>query len=171
MKKKIVMAMLTAAVCVALVGCGSSSSKKETEGTTQSTQSDTKKAETPKQETKKDLPDGNYSEKGNGTMVLYGPSGSTENGKKLLFYLDKGTSITQFTLSARDFDGSLLSFVYIDGKLVSKEQLADTDQSIDMQGDSLKAGDHKVEVLQYEGNDPTKPYVTYKAASYEVQNK
>ena len=56
-------------------------------------------------------------------------------------------------------------------KETSKEQLAETQTGIDLEGDALKVGTHKVEVVQYDNDDPSGTVITYKTASYEVKNK
>jgi hypothetical protein len=55
--------------------------------------------------------------------------------------------------------------------LTSKEQLADAQGSIDLTGDFLSVGIHKVEVVQYTNDSTDSDMTCYKSASYEVKEK
>ena len=75
----------------------------------------------------------------------------------------------QISLYAEEFDGSLISYIYVDGVQISKEQLSDSQIAVDFQKAQLTEGKHEVEVVQYTGNDTKKDIVTYKSAKYEVK--
>ena len=79
--------------------------------------------------------------------------------------------LIQIGVATEGFDGSKLSYIYVDGSLNSKEQLGDGQTSIDLTDDLLSVGTHKVEVLQYNNDDASSDVVTYKSASYEVKAK
>ena len=64
-----------------------------------------------------------------------------------------------------------MSHIYIDGMLSTKEQLGDSQGSLDLSGDSLSTGTHKVEVVQYDGDNTDGTVTMYKAASYDVKEK
>ena len=55
--------------------------------------------------------------------------------------------------------------------LSTKEQLGDSQGSLDLSGDSLSTGTHKVEVVQYEDDNTDGTVTMYKAASYDVKEK
>lgn len=114
---------------------------------------------------------GDYEDMGDGTMYIACASGTSEDGNVPVLFEAADTVLDQIGLDSMDMDGSHLSYIYIDGKETAKEQLAESQISLDLQGDALKEGTHKVEVVQYDNDDPSGTVITYKTASYEVKNK
>lgn len=119
----------------------------------------------------RDLPEGNYEDAGDGTMYISTPGGTSEDGSVPVIYASKDDIFKQIDVNTRDFDGSLLSYVYVDGTLITKDQLAFTQITIELVDSALSVGVHKVEVVQYTNNDSNGEIVTYKSASYEIQSK
>ena len=118
------------------------------------------------------IPEGTYEEMGSGTMSLSTPGGTADNGNIPVLYVSEDEFFTQVGLNAFEFDGSRLSYIYLDGELVSKEQLADTQMSIDLSNKKqLSEGIHKVEILQFDTDDTTGNVITYKTASFENKLK
>ena len=122
-------------------------------------------------DTGKDLADGNYSNMGDGTMYLSTAGGTTENDNIPVLFEASDTVLDTIEINTTGFDGSKLSYIYIDGMLNTKEQLGDSQSSISLEKDALAEGTHKVEVVQYDTNEPDGTMVTYKTASYEIQYK
>lgn len=126
--------------------------------------------ESPKQETKaRDLPEGDYAELGEGTVYIATAGGTSENGNVPVIYAEKDLILKQIGLNAWDFNGGALSFIYVDGMLVDKAQLANTQMTLDLQGEQLSEGLHSVEVVQYENDDPASAMIAYKAMQYEIK--
>lgn len=119
----------------------------------------------------RDLPEGNYEEKGPGTVYVSTPGGTSENGNIPVLYADANSWLIQIGLNAWDFNGGALSFVYVDGILNTKEQLANTQTSLSLSGDALSVGIHTVEVVQYENDDPSAAMTVYKSMQYEIKAK
>lgn len=173
-KKKLVAMMLASTMILSLSACGGSASSdsgsdKSAAKTEQSSESDN--GSNSKEEVKKDLPDGDYQDCGNGSIVLSTSGGTSENGNVPVVYVSPDDTLLQIGLDSYEFDGSKLSFIYIDGMLVSKEQLSESQTTLDLSDQALTSGTHKVEVLQYDGDSPESSYVTYKTASYEIKEK
>lgn len=122
-------------------------------------------------DTGKDLADGNYSDMGDGTMYLSTAGGTTENDNIPVLFETSDTVLDTIEVDTTGFDSSKLSYIYIDGMLNTKEQLGDSQSSISLEKDALAEGTHKVEVVQYDTNEPDGTMVTYKTASYEIQYK
>lgn len=114
---------------------------------------------------------GDYEDMGDGTMYIACASGTSEDGNVPVLFEAADTVLDQIGLDSMGMDGSHLSYIYIDGKETAKEQLAESQISLDLQGDALKEGTHKVEVVQYDNDDPSGTVITYKTAAYEVKNK
>ena len=156
--KKIFYAFLIFAISVCFVACGSedtSTSKNSEEATVE-----------------RDLPEGDYSDMGDGMMYISTESGTSENGNVPIIYLDPEEEVwvLQIGMYTEGFNGSLISYINVDGVEISKEQLGDAQISIDLEKDQLTEGKHKVEVVQYTDNDKSKDMVTYKSAEYEVKS-
>lgn len=117
------------------------------------------------------LPEGEYTEIGEGTVYMACAGGTTEEGNIPVIYAAKDTWLMQVGLDAWGFNGEALSYIYIDGVLFETYQLADTQTSLDLGSEQLLAGVHKVEVVQYENDDVTAEIITYKTFSYEVKEE
>ncbi|TQO56381.1 hypothetical protein [Paraclostridium bifermentans] len=162
MSKKILGLVLVGVLALGMIGC--SNSKEENKANENTTKEEVS--------SKKDIPSGLDKEVGNGSVVLSTTGGTTENGNTPVVFVGQDTLLEQIGLSAENFDGSKLSYVYIDGMLNTKEQLGEmTQTTITLQDNSLKEGKHKVEVVQYDNDEQTGNPITYKVATYEVKNK
>lgn len=118
------------------------------------------------------IPSGTFSDTGSGTIILRTSGGTSENGNVPVIYADSEALIMQIGLSSEGFDGSKLSFIYIDKKLVDKQQLGDrSDASLNLEGFMLEKGTHIVEVMQFDNDDTSTTPVTYKTVSYEIKSK
>lgn len=143
-----------------------------------STKNDTSKSEdknASEEVLKKDIPEGEYNDMGNGEFYVSTPSGTSENGNIPVFFVDKDTlagkvyeSGVDLGINAGGFDGSKLSTIYVDGISQGTEQLADTQTSLFVSEKLTTVGVHKVEVLQFDDNNNV---VTYKSAQYEIKTK
>lgn len=171
MKRKLLI-MLCVLGCSFLVACGndnSSNDDKSDSPTVQTeTQTDSSKNDA---QSEKDFVGDSYSDTGDGTFLLVNASGNTENGNVIVVYADTDTSLMQIGYETSGMNGGALSYIYIDGMLSTKEQLGDSQGSLDLSGDSLAAGTHKVEVVQYESDATDAAVTAYKSASYEVKEK
>jgi hypothetical protein len=119
----------------------------------------------------KDLSAGDYKDTGKGEFAISTPSGTSENGNVPIIFTDKNSVMGGLGIYVRKFDGAKLSYVYVDGKLIKKDQYADTDTSINLKSQNITAGTHKVEIAQYDTDSPDGKLITYKSASYEVKQK
>lgn len=151
MKKRITM-ILSLILLLTLGGCGKTESQSP-------------------QEPLRDLPEGDYTEIGEGVVNVLTPSGSSENDNVPVLYLEPNTMLVQVGIEAWDFNGGALSYIYIDGMLIAKEQLANTQTSLSLEGTHLGSGVHQVEVVQFANDDPSGEMITYKTMSYEVKEK
>lgn len=163
-KKNLFTTCLAATLALTLVACsgnknGNTKEEIKTENTAVAEKEETKTA--PVEET----------EVGQGTFYLENESGTTENGDAITIYDGGDTQLMQIGLNTTDFDGSKLTYVYIDGELVAKEQYGDTQSSLELRPENLKPGIHQVVLKQFENDDEKTDPVTVKFASYEVKAK
>lgn len=111
------------------------------------------------------------SQVGKGTIYVSTPSGTSENNNVPVLMIEKDTAITQIGLNASHFDGSKISYVYINKEFVDKMQLGEmTQTSLDLQGDLLKPGIYTVSVVQFDNDDPNTGKVTqFVETKYEIK--
>ncbi|HSQ88697.1 hypothetical protein [Romboutsia sp.] len=159
--KKIITLALCTMLSMSLIGCSNTKEVTSTE--------DTSKKETV---IKKDIPEGLSEELGNGTIIVSTAGGTSEDGNIPVVFAEEDLVLEQIGLDAEDFDGSKLSYIYIDGMNNTKEQLGEmTQTTLTLDGDALNKGTHKVEVVQYDNDEATGKAITYKTASYEIKTK
>lgn len=163
-KKNLFTTCLAATLALTLVACsgnknGNTKEETKTENTAVAEKEETKTA--PVEET----------EVGQGTFYLENESGTTENGDAITIYDGGDTQLMQIGLNTTGFDGSKLTYVYIDGDLATKEQYGDSQSTLDLESKHLKEGTHQVVLKQYENDDETTDPITVKFASYEVKAK
>ncbi len=171
MKKKILIAICVLG-CSLLTACGGNDSANETKPDASAVQTETQTdAPDDSAQTEKDFVGDSYSDTGDGTFLLVNASGNTENGNVIVVYADADTTLTQIGYETSEMNGGSLSYIYIDGMLSTKEQLGDSQGSLDLSGDALAIGTHKVEVVQYENDSVDEPVTVYKSAAYEVKEK
>lgn len=176
MKNKIIGMVIISMCALCLYGCGntslsnnnsSASAENESSGISESTSvnEDTGSSYS-------SIPSGTFSDTGIGEITLYTSGGDSDNGNVPVIYTDSGDLLIQLGLGSENFDGSKLSFIYIDGNLVDKEQLSNLSEvSVDLQDFMLNPGKHKVEVMQFDNDDTSTQPITYKTESYEIKNK
>lgn len=162
--KKLFTTCLAATLALTLVACsgnknGNTKEETKTENTAVAEKEEVKKA--PVEET----------EVGQGSFYLVNESGTTENGDPIVIYDGGDTQLMQIGLNTTGFDGSKLTYVYIDGELVTKEQYGDSQTSLDLRPENLKSGTHQIVLKQYENDEESTDPVTVKFASYEVKAK
>lgn len=165
MKRKFLSIAVTLSIAINLIGC-STAQKSATEVKN--------KAKNVTEQTKNDvmkIPKDLQGDMGQGTFFISTPSGTSENGAVPVIYTDKNTTVQQIDLNTSGFNGKNLSYVFVDGLLNSKHQLADSKVVIDLKGESLKVGKHRIDVVQFNNDKITDKALTHKTASYEVKSK
>ncbi|HFQ5699478.1 TPA: hypothetical protein ACHSGA_002580 [Listeria monocytogenes] len=162
MKKLLLLAGLLIVFSFGLTACGSSNSENET---SDSKKEDVKKVE---KKTSVEFPD---KELGQGEIILKTESGSSEDGNIPFMYKEDDLLTPSIGFEAWEFDGSKLTYVYIDDVLNTKEQLADTQTSLDLTTSEYETGEHEVKVAQFDNDKETGKIITYKTAKYEIKNK
>ena len=101
---------------------------------------------------------------GNGTeQVIQNTTAkfTIDEGQEMVYYSSLEDSI-QIGITAEGFDNTLISYIYIDGEEYSQDQYGEwVGTSIELTGNVLEEGEHKIEVKQYRDNDTnTDPLVT-----------
>lgn len=172
MKKKLLMTIFVFGCCL-LTACGGNADTKtpDESKTVQNESAESSSDDTERSHQEKDFVGDDYSDTGEGTFHLVNESGTTENGNVIVVYADADMMLMQIGYDTVGINGGSLSHLYIDGMLSAKEQLGESQGSLDLSGDALSVGTHKVELVQFEGDSPDAAVTTYKSASYEVKEK
>lgn len=110
-------------------------------------------------------------EKGAGSFYLENQSGTTEAGNPITIIDDGTTSLLQIGITTKEFDGSKITYVYVDNELLTKEQYAESQGVLNLEQKHLTEGIHQVVLKQYENDDESTEPVVIKFASYEVKSK
>ena len=163
MKRRTLALALGLIMALGLTACGGSEDPAPAE-TNETNETQTEEPEA----AEKDF-SGDYTDTGAGTIEVVTPSGSSADGVTPFILIQPDTLVDSIGLNAWEFDGAKISYIYVDGMLHSREQLADTQISLDLQGDTLTEGEHSVEVVQYDNDDPSGNVVVYKSAAYEIK--
>lgn len=162
MKKKICLLTATFVMCLMFGACGSEKGSIDGQESTEKSQESTEAIV-------RDLPEGDYTEMGEGEFYISLPGGTSKEGNVPVIYLSSDEETYQIGINAFDFNGGALSYIYVDGVLIEKRQLADSQGSIEVGSNHLTVGIHHVEVVQYENDDTSSNMATYRKSSYEVK--
>lgn len=108
-------------------------------------------------------------ETGAGTFYITTPDGTSENGNIPVITLEKDATLIQIGIETIDLNANNLSYVFIDGFFVKKEQFTNSQSVIDLIDNSLTPGTHNVEIFQYENDNENANVLTHKSASYEIK--
>jgi len=154
-------------VSILLCSCENDTIKDPRENNHQENTSAIMSTETPN--ITRDFPEVNYADIGNGIIEIVTPSGSSKEGNIPFIFINSDTSLTQIGLNTSGFNGAKLSFIYIDGMLNDKKQMAEFQGTLNLSGELLSQGIHTLEVVQYADDTPTSNIILYKSAKYEVK--
>ena len=171
MRKQFLVIVLSLVVGLTLCACGPSSdganSNSEKTVTEEVTTEDTSTPEKPD----RDLPEGNYEDVGEGTLYLVNESGSTENGDSIVVYPSMDAyPFAYVDYELWDLDGSVLTYIYLDGVQIDKQQIgAGYQSSLILEKEwQVTEGEHRVEAVQYADNDPSGEITFYRSEVFNV---
>lgn len=102
-------------------------------------------------------------------MYIQNEFEKSKDGNVVTIYKDKDMNSTQIKLNTKYFKSYKPSYIYIDGILVDKERLGNSQINIFLQDEALRKGKHTVEVVQYEDDMETGNITIFKTASYYVK--
>lgn len=160
--KKILSLLVSGIICVSMVGCSSNTEREKSDNNINAEQ------------TKNNDLGLDIDEKGDCNFYIQtGDDITSENGAIPYIYIETEDMLTQIGYVAEGFDGSKLSYIYIDGELVQKETLSkDCQGTINLEKNSVKYGKHKIEVIQYKDAESKnkEDIEVYKVAQYVVTN-
>lgn len=98
---------------------------------------------------------------------------TSKNGAIPYIYAEEDLQLTQIGYEATGFDSSKITYMYIDGKLTSKETFSDDcEGTITLDDSYLTCTKHKIEIVQYKDTESEneEDIEVYKVAQYVVTN-
>lgn len=169
MNFKFLASLLAVASVASLAGCGTSAP--ESSSTAAPAAGSSAEASAPGETSVAEtIPAGDFSSSGDGVVYLSTAGGTTEDGNIPVVGASSDTVIKQIGINAKGYDGTMMAYIYIDGVFADKQQLSDSQSSLDLSGDSLTEGVHKVEIVQYTGDTVSADNVaTYQTMQYEIK--
>jgi len=149
-----------------LGACGSTSQTgTEASSSASTSESASSSAKDESTTTAKDFDGSGCVDTGAGTMTLRTAGGTSENGNVPEVAVQSSTSLLQIEIDTDGMDGSACT-VYVDGiENTTMNAGQRTQQTFSLQGDALKSGTHKVELVKTDGSTVS----IYKSAEYKVQ--
>ncbi|MED1204613.1 hypothetical protein [Heyndrickxia acidicola] len=159
--RKICTSVIAAALAIGLAGCTGQNGKTNTPPP-QAEGKNTKTTSTypfPK----------NPVQKGKAQLILSNQNGDTSRNKAVIVDAKKTDIVDQLGTYYTNFDGRLLTFLYINQTFASTEEVTgDTQSFVNLSGDDLKPGTYTVTAVQFKDNDPTSTVINLTQAKYKV---
>ena len=118
----------------------------------------------------KDFDGSGQSEVGEGTVILATSAGTSEDGNVPKITVSKDTILTQIEVDTEGLEGSAVTYIYVDGMEAEKGNFGQAQVSISLTEDTIAAGDHTVEVVQFEGDDPAGTVTFYRSMTFTIAN-
>lgn len=118
------------------------------------------------------IPNTLTSEMGRGKIIITTPTNNSEDKETPVIYIDDYKGLVQLGLESKDFDSSKSSYIYIDGKLNTIEELGKSSSiNLTICEEDLNEGMHKIEVVQFDNNKTSGTPITYKNCNYKIDKR
>lgn len=161
MKKIFYVIMASLLITLNLVGCGT---KQQASGIKNKTQNIENKTKSDLAELPKNL----KTDMGPGKFYISPSSNKFKEGNIPIIDIKKNTSSQKVEINPSEFNNKYQSYIFIDGKYNSKKQLSSSKSDIELKGDNIKTGKHKVDVVQFNNNKTTDTVLTHKTTYYYI---
>lgn len=118
------------------------------------------------------IPNTLTSEMGRGKIIITTPTNNSEDKETPVIYIDDYKGLVQLGLESKNFDSSKSSYIYIDGKLNTIEELGKSSSiNLTICEEDLNEGMHKIEVVQFDNNKTSGTPITYKNCNYKIDKR
>jgi hypothetical protein len=112
----------------------------------------------------------NPAQTGKARLVLSTQDGDSSKDKVAVLNVKKTDIVDQLGTYYTNFDGRLLTFLYINQTFASTEQVTgDTQSFVNLSGDDLKPGTYTVTAVQFKDNDPSNKIINLTQAKYKIK--
>ncbi|CAB1262398.1 hypothetical protein ACFHWD_11235 [Clostridium sp. MT-14] len=161
MKKTFYVITASLLITINLIGCGTQQQSNNVKNKTQNIENKAKNdlAELPKN-LKTDM--------GPGKFYISPSSNTFKDGNVPIINIKKNTSSQKVEITPSEFNNKYMSYIFIDGVFNSKKQLSNSKTNMELKGNDIKTGKHKVDIIQFNNNKTTDTVLTHKTAYYYV---
>lgn len=172
MRKNFSLIIAALLVVVNLVGCGTQKSSNSIKNSANSVKNKVENAPKQAQNDVMKIPKNLEADMGNGNFFISTSSGTSKNGSAPIIYTKNNSSsgTQNIQINTSSFNGNNMSYVFVDGILNTKKQLSNSKSNVDLKGTDLKEGKHRVDIVQFNGNNADGKVITHKSAYYEVRS-
>ncbi|MBQ3392094.1 MAG: hypothetical protein IJG52_01640 [Lachnospiraceae bacterium] len=180
MKKQIITVLFTL-FCILLPACGAGTAQAAADPVQEETVQEEPEQEEPVREEEEadgqgisfadpalDFDGTGRAETKEGALILYGSTGSSADGGQVIVYADERTDSQSVRYALKEFDASLSTFLYINGKRYGKLKPGTEEGKIVLKGDMLLSGIYTAEAVQFEGDEENGTVRTLHRTDYEV---
>ena len=110
---------------------------------------------------------------GEAAFYLINESGSTADDDEIIVYAapEHDYDMIGLGISTSGFDGSQLTYIYVDDELLQKDQLSNTSTDIMLTGSALDEGAHTVKAVQYADDSESGDILLEMSEKYTVKYK
>lgn len=161
MKKTFYVITASLLITINLIGCGTQQQSNNVKNKTQNIENKAKNdlAELPKN-LKTDM--------GPGKFYISPSSNTFKDGNVPIINIKKNSSSQKVEITPSEFNNKYMSYIFIDGVFNSKKQLSNSKTNMELKGNDIKTGKHKVDIIQFNNNKTTDTVLTHKTAYYYV---
>ncbi|MGL5615419.1 MAG: hypothetical protein ACRDD2_04205 [Sarcina sp.] len=106
---------------------------------------------------------------GNGEINIFTPNGNSSQEEIPIVFTKDNNKSEQIALVCKNLNNDLDSYIFIDGKEVSKLGSNSVNTALTLTGKELNVGVHKLEVVQFDNNKISGKIKTYKVKDYKVE--
>jgi hypothetical protein len=160
--RKILTSVIAASLAIGLAGCSGQEGKANNPPPQEEGKNTIKKSTYP-------FPK-NPVQTGKARLVLSTQDGDSSKGNAAVLNVKKTDIVDQLGTYYTNFDGRLLTFLYINQTFASTEQVTgDTQSFVNLSGDDLKPGTYTVTAVQFKENDPTNKIINLTQAKYRIK--
>lgn len=106
---------------------------------------------------------------GNGEINISTPNGNSSQEQVPIVFIKGNIKSEQIALVCKNLNNNLDSYIFIDGKEVSKLSSNTVNTALTLRGKELNVGLHKLGVVQFGNNKISGDIKTYKVKDYKVE--
>lgn len=160
MKRRILATCMAAALALTLGACGQA--PKAVTDNNEASQSADATATT------KSFSSEQYGNVGEGSAYLVSGEGTTENGSIPELAVNPAKRVAQVTLVLEGVPAEKDTYVYVDGQKVDTLDDSNETEDLELRDGQLEPGEHSVEFVQFDSNEPSGQVTFYRVGRYLV---
>ncbi|MEY7998942.1 hypothetical protein AB8U03_01795 [Clostridium sp. Mt-5] len=161
MRKNFYIIITSLLIIINLAGCGTQQQSNNVKNKVQNIENKTKNDLV-------ELPKALKTDMGPGKFYISSSSNTFKDGNIPIINIKKNTSSQKVEIVPSEFNNKYLSYIFIDGIFNSRKQLSNNKTNIELKGNDIKAGKHKIDIIQFNNNKTTDTVLTHKISYYYI---